>query len=149
MPPRLAIDRACDDPGIPSDRRLRQWARAVPDTTKPGAEASLRIVGREEMQQLNRDYRGKDKPTNVLSFPAELPPGVPLAILGDIAICAPVVAEEAAAQGKTLDAHWAHLLVHGLLHLLGYDHECDEDAAVMEAQETAILRSLDFAAPYE
>lgn len=146
---RLSIDRASQEPGIPPDRKLRAWARAVLDTHQPGAEASLRIVDREEMRALNHQYRHQDKATNVLSFPADLPPGLGLPLLGDIAICAPVVSEEAAAQGKTLEAHWAHMLVHGLLHLLGHDHETDDEAETMEALETGILTALDFAPPYE
>lgn len=146
---RLVIERACDAPDIPSDRLLRGWARAVLESRQPDAEVHLRIVDADEMQALNRHYRGKDRPTNVLSFPAELPEGVPLPLLGDIAICASVVAAEASDQGKALRAHWAHMLVHGLLHLLGFDHADDAGAEVMERTETDILRALDFAAPYE
>ncbi|HEY9036346.1 MAG TPA: rRNA maturation RNase YbeY [Pseudomonadales bacterium] len=146
---RLVIERACETAGIPSDRAFRLWAHAVLDSLKPDAEVHLRIVDATEMQTLNREYRGKDKPTNVLSFPADLPAGVPLPLLGDIAICASVVTNEAVAQNKPLKAHWAHLLVHGLLHLLGHDHEHANDAARMESLETEILLSLDFPAPYE
>ena len=146
---RLVIERACETAGTPSDRAFRLWAHAVLDSHKPDAEVHLRIVDAEEMQTLNREYRGKDTPTNVLSFPADLPTGVPLPLLGDIAICASVVTSEAMAQHKPLKAHWAHLLVHGLLHLLGHDHEHDKDALRMESLETEILLSLDFAAPYE
>src|SRR5690606_20131870 len=93
------------------------------------AELTIRIVDEEESRILNRDYRGKDKPTNVLSFPFEAPPGLDAwPLLGDLVICAPVVAREAVEQGKPLMAHWAHMVVHGVLHLLGYDHEEDEDA---------------------
>lgn len=146
---RLVIERACDVPGIPSSRLLRQWAKAVLNTRKPDAEVHLRIVDECEMQALNREYRGKDMPTNVLSFPAELPAGVPLPLLGDIAICADVVNREAQAQSKSPQAHWAHMLVHGLLHLLGYDHQRDDEAQAMETLETGILHTLDFASPYE
>ncbi|TNF32876.1 MAG: rRNA maturation RNase YbeY [Gammaproteobacteria bacterium] len=149
MPMRLVIERACEDSNIPSDRLFRRWAHAVLDTRKPDAEVYLRIVSRDEMRSLNHEYRGKDKPTNVLSFPAGLPAGIPLPLLGDIAICASVVSEEAVAQGKPVRAHWAHMLVHGLLHLLGHDHQADKEAAAMEAEEIAILRSLDIASPYE
>ncbi len=146
---KLLVDRACKAGGIPSNALLRRWAAAVLETRKPDAEVHLRIIDEQEMQTLNREYRGKDKPTNVLAFPAELPAGVPLPLLGDIAICASVVSAEARAQQKPLPAHWAHMLVHGLLHLLGFDHQNDDDANAMEALETEILCTLDFAPPYE
>jgi probable rRNA maturation factor len=112
------------------------------------AEVAIRIVGADEGQALNRDYRGKDYATNVLSFPAELPPGVDLPLIGDLAICAPVVAREAAEQGKKPRDHWAHLTVHGTLHLLGYDHIEDAEAEAMEALETRILAGLGIGDPY-
>jgi probable rRNA maturation factor len=112
------------------------------------AEVAIRIVGAEEGRAFNRDYRGKDYATNVLSFPAELPPGVDLPLLGDLAICAPVVEREAAEQHKRPRDHWAHLTVHGTLHLLGYDHLRDAEAEAMEALETRILASLGIADPY-
>jgi probable rRNA maturation factor len=102
-----------------------------------------------EMSTLNRDYRNKTGPTNVLSFRSDLPPGLDLPLLGDIVICAPVVATEAAQQGKPRQAHWAHLTVHGTLHLLGYDHLEDLEAEEMEALETRILASLNYPCPYE
>ena len=112
------------------------------------AELTVRIVGRKESRDLNSRYRGKDYPTNVLSFPAELPEGIDLPLLGDIVICAPLVAEEAARQGKSLSDHWAHLVVHGVLHLLGYDHVKDGEALEMEALETTILAGLGIDDPY-
>lgn len=114
--------------------------RAAPD-----ASLSIRVVGTAESRRLNRTWRGKDKPTNVLSFPA---PATQSPLLGDLAICAPVVAREAREQGKSAQAHWAHMVVHGVLHLLGYDHELDRDAAVMEARETALLANFGYANPY-
>ena len=111
-------------------------------------ELSLRIVDCDEMRDLNRRYRGKDRPTNVLSFPADLPDVVNLPLLGDIAICAPVVRREALEQGKPLAAHWDHMLIHGVLHLLGFDHESDAEAAVMEALETQALQQLGWPCPY-
>ena len=108
----------------------------------------MRIVDEAESQQLNFDYREKDKPTNVLSFPFQCPPGIELPLLGDLVICAQVVAREAAEQQKTVTAHWAHMVVHGCLHLLGFDHINDEDAAEMEAEEIQILQELGFANPY-
>ena len=100
------------------------------------------------MSRLNHDYRGKTGPTNVLSFPAGLPEDLGLPLLGDIVICTPIVRQEAADQGKPAQAHWAHMTVHGTLHLLGYDHIEDEDARIMESMETAILASLHFPCPY-
>ncbi|EED31350.1 putative metalloprotease H16_A0526 [gamma proteobacterium NOR5-3] len=112
-------------------------------------EAALRIVDAKEMQQLNAQYRGKDRPTNVLSFPADLPADVTLDLLGDIVICAPVVQEEAATQGKPLAAHWDHMLIHGVLHLLGFDHESDAEATHMELLETQALATLGWPCPYQ
>lgn len=119
--------------------------------SQPGAEppVSLKIVSMDESQALNRDYRGKDKPTNVLSFPADWPEELALPILGDLAICAEVVAQEAAAQHKPLGHHWAHLVIHGVLHLLGYDHIAEEDAQRMEAREVALLAELGIPDPYQ
>jgi probable rRNA maturation factor len=113
-----------------------------------GAAVCLRVVGGAESRRLDRDYRGKDKPTNVLSFPSSPEERVATGILGDLVICAPVVAREAREQGKTLRAHWAHMVVHGTLHLLDYDHESARDARRMEALEVEILRGLGFHDPY-
>lgn len=122
-----------------------QQSNANPDTHW---EAALRIVDVSEMRQLNSQYRDKDRPTNVLSFPAELPADVTLDLLGDIVICAPVVQEEALAQGKALAAHWDHMLIHGVLHLLGFDHESDAEATQMELLETQALATLGWPCPY-
>ena len=112
------------------------------------AELLIRLVDRRESRQLNTRYRHKNNATNVLSFPADLPEEVGLALLGDIVICAPVVAEEARDQHKTAEAHWAHLTIHGILHLLGHDHQLEEEAAEMESIESRILKSLGFPDPY-
>ena len=136
--------------GVPSPASFRLWVTTAlhgARRRKP-AEVAIRIVGTEEGQALNRDYRGKDYATNVLSFPAELPPGVDLPLLGDLAICAPVVVREASEQGKHPRDHWAHLTIHGTLHLLGYDHLEDAEAEAMEALETRILAGLGIADPY-
>jgi probable rRNA maturation factor len=134
--------------GIPSEDAIRQWVlQALPEENK-GAELTVRIVDEAEITALNHQYRGKDGPTNVLSFPYEGIPGVASELLGDIVICAPVVASEAIAQDKPLDAHWAHIVVHGVLHLLGYDHQHDDHAHQMEAREAELLASLGYANPY-
>jgi probable rRNA maturation factor len=133
---------------LPSEAQLQQWLEAAVLPFQAEAEVTIRIVDAGESQQLNLDYRRKDKPTNVLSFPFQCPPGVELPLLGDLVICAPVVAAEAAEQGKSLHAHWAHMVVHGSLHLLGFDHINDDDAEQMEAEEVTILQQLGFTNPY-
>ena len=145
----LDLQIASEEDDLPSRRQLRHWALAALSGRMQEAEISLRIVGRAESQKLNRDYRQQDKPTNVLSFPANLPPELKLPLLGDLVICADVVAEEAQQQGKNLKAHWAHMLVHGTLHLLGYDHVEEADALTMEQLETEIITGLGFPPPYE
>ncbi|MDR3220781.1 MAG: rRNA maturation RNase YbeY [Candidatus Accumulibacter sp.] len=131
---------------LPARAELRAWSRAALDVDgKRGAQITIRFVDADEGRALNRNYRGKDAPTNVLSFVYESEP----LLQGDLVICAPVVAREAVKQGKTLKAHHAHLVVHGLLHLLGDDHETGEDdARRMENRERAILASLGFTDPY-
>jgi probable rRNA maturation factor len=151
-PPKsvVAVSYAVPRAGVPSPASFRQWVAAAlqgAGRRKP-AEVAIRIVGIDEGKALNRDYRGKDYATNVLSFPADLPPGVNLPLIGDLVICAPVVAREAAEQGKKPADHWAHLTVHGTLHLLGYDHIEEAEAEAMEALETRILAGLGIADPY-
>lgn len=136
--------------GLPSALSFRRWvyaALAGAKHRKP-SELAIRIVGSREGRTLNRDYRGKDYATNVLSFAVDLPPGITLPLLGDIAICAPVVAREAREQHKHVAHHWAHLTVHGVLHLLGYDHMVESEAQTMEALEARILAKLEIADPY-
>ncbi len=136
----------------PDDAQLQRSAATALAATEAGsadAEISLRLVGEDEMRELNGRYRDRDYATNVLSFPAELPDAVDLPLLGDIVICAPVVRREALAQGKALNAHWDHMLVHGVLHLLGYDHVEDGEAELMESLERRILARLGHADPYE
>ena len=142
----LSVQYACNTDGVPSRPQFRAWARAALNADgMRGGQITLRLVEADEGQTLNRDYRGKDYATNVLSFPYEIEP----VVIGDLAICHPVVVREATEQGKTLEAHYAHLVVHGVLHLQGYDHETGEaDAARMEDKEREILASLGFADPY-
>ena len=142
------LDDASGAAGVPSAGQFRQWAEAAFAGRRDAAELSIRVVDEKEGAELNSRYRGKAYATNVLSFPAELPAGVPLPAVGDLVICAAVVAREADAQGKPAEAHWAHLTVHGCLHLIGYDHEDDRQAAEMEPLETAILAKLGFPDPY-
>ena len=115
----------------------------------PQTELSIQVIDETAMQTLNHQFRDKNKPTNVLSFPYEPMPGVTLDLLGDIALCAPVIQQEAAEQGKSLMDHWAHMLVHGMLHLRGFDHIEDEEAEVMEALEIELLAKHGIQNPYE
>ncbi|MES9851568.1 MAG: rRNA maturation RNase YbeY [Candidatus Thiodiazotropha sp. L084R] len=134
--------------GLPSDQQLHLWAEAALETGTDEVEMVIRLVDEPESQQLNRDYRGKDKPTNVLSFPFEAPEMVSTPLIGDLVVCVPLVALEADQQSKTLEAHWAHMVVHGVLHLQGYDHQNDHEAQIMEDRERDILLSLQFSDPY-
>ncbi|MDR9432242.1 MAG: rRNA maturation RNase YbeY [Spiribacter sp.] len=132
----------------PEAAQFETWVAAALLGRRDAAELAIRVVDASESQALNRDYRDKDTATNVLSFPAELPEEVDLALLGDLVICAPIVAREAAEQGKTQEAHWAHLTVHGVLHLLGYDHMTSVEAEHMEMIEREVLAKLGYASPY-
>lgn len=142
---------------VPEEDDIRRWiAAALPNPAAAGApagddayEVSVRLVDEAEMAELNQRYRGKHGPTNVLSFPSDLPAELELPLLGDIVICAPVIRREALQQGKTERAHWAHMTVHGTLHLLGYDHLQPDEAQVMESLEADILQALNFPHPYE
>ena len=132
---------------VPTEMMLQAWAVAA--IAGEHAEVVIRVVDTGESAELNQNYRQKNGPTNVLSFPFEAPPGISSEILGDLVICAPVVEAEAAEQGKPLQAHWAHMVVHGLLHLQGFDHVDDNEASMMESEEIAILQGLGFPNPYE
>jgi probable rRNA maturation factor len=149
MGQRIHVQRESRVPRLPSERSLRSWAQAALANGAPVGELCLRVVDEDEMRTLNARYRGRDYATNVLSFPAELPAGAPVALLGDIVLCAPVVEREAREQGKPGRAHWAHLVVHGTLHLLGHDHEKPRDARRMESLEREILGSIGIPDPYE
>jgi probable rRNA maturation factor len=154
MSVRIDVQRATDENSTPGDAFVAEWVRraieAAHDSGK--SEVSVRIVDAEEIRALNLDYRGKDRPTNVLSFPAGDVAGLPddePAPLGDIVVCASVVRDESVAQGKSIPDHWAHMLVHGALHLLGHDHQSDSEANAMEALETRILGAHGIGDPYK
>ena len=134
----------------PDEDDIRRWVEAVmaAEHNTADVELTVRIVGTEEITELNERYRHKTGPTNILSFPFEAPPGVELNLLGDLVIAAAVVVSEAQQQHKTESAHWAHMVVHGTLHLLGYDHQTAADAEDMEAREIRILQNLGYANPY-
>ena len=144
----LEVQYAIDDASLPSEQQLQLWVNTAVQNLLDEGELCIRITDADESQSLNHQYRGKDKPTNVLSFPFEVPEGVPVTILGDLVVCAEVVAREANEQNKDLHHHWAHMIVHGCLHLLGYDHINDEDAEIMEQLERDILARLEIADPY-
>ena len=151
--PSIEIQIACDDDTIPDNDAMVRWVSRTLESAGagPGGGVALRIVGSEEIQELNRNYREKNAPTNVLSFPAGTIEGLPESAeppLGDIVVCAPVVREQALATGKPLRDHWAHMIVHGTLHLLGFDHETAGDAAKMEGLEARILKEQGIADPY-
>lgn len=134
---------------LPAASEFTRWCSTALSGQREVAELTIRIVDEEEGRALNRDWRGKDYATNVLSFVADVPPGIlDIPLLGDLVICAPVVAREAAEQGKSPSAHWAHLVIHGCLHLLGYDHIADDEADAMEAIEQQLLASLGYPNPY-
>ncbi|MCL1043100.1 rRNA maturation RNase YbeY [Shewanella marisflavi] len=145
----LDLQLATEASEVPTQAQFESWVRLALGNTMPEAELTIRLVDEAESQQLNHTYRGKDKPTNVLSFPFESPPEVELPLLGDLVICVPVVEQEAKAQAKSLEAHWAHMVVHGCLHLLGYDHIIDNEAEEMESLETQLIESLGFPNPYK
>ena len=135
---------------IPSHAELEAWANAVLDFEGLDEhEVTIRFTDESESQSLNSEYRGKDKPTNVLSFPFEAPPGIEMNLLGDLIVCAPVISREAVEQNKKVLHHYAHMTVHGMLHLLGYDHIEDSEAEEMESKEIAILAGMGIDNPYE
>jgi probable rRNA maturation factor len=150
------IQVACDDAGIPPEAEIHSWIedalRGCGQLDAGDVEVVVRIVDAGEIQSLNHLYRKQDKATNVLSFPAGKLEGLPYGVsrsLGDVVVCAPVVAAEAKEQDKQLGDHWGHMLVHGMLHLLGFDHQTDAEAARMEALETEILAARNVTAPFE
>lgn len=144
----IEIQTAVKSGALPSAARLQRWVDTVLEDYPADTEVVIRMVDKIESAELNERYRHKSGPTNVLSFPFEAPAEFRSNLLGDLVICAPVVAEEAEAQGKPLQNHWAHLVVHGLLHLLGYDHIEAAEAEVMESKEIAVLAQLNISNPY-
>lgn len=145
----LDLQIAANNLNLPTQAEFETWVRTAVGQTMPEVELTIRIVEVAESQLLNLTYRGKDKPTNVLSFPFEAPPEVELPLLGDLVICAHVVEQEAIEQNKPLNAHWAHMVIHGCLHLLGYDHIIDQEADEMESLETQLVEGLGFTNPYK
>lgn len=144
----ISIQIATDEAPSPKKGVLRQWANTVLKTQSKQGEITIRVVSIDEMTTLNKTFRKKEGPTNVLSFPYDIPTGIAIPMLGDIVICAKIVANEAKEQHITWEAHWAHMVVHGIYHLLGYDHETDHDAICMERLESNSMRSLGFNNPY-
>ncbi|MEC6825150.1 rRNA maturation RNase YbeY [Photobacterium piscicola] len=137
-----------DETELPTEAEFQQWLNAAVTPFQANAEVTIRLVDEQESHALNLEYRGKDRPTNVLSFPFEAPPEIEMDLLGDLIICRQVVEAEALEQPKPLKAHWAHMVVHGSLHLLGYDHIEDDEAEEMEALETEIMQNMGFVDPY-
>ena len=148
MAVHIDLQVASNSSNLPSEHQLCQWAEAAIRDERKESEISIRIVDAEEGQSLNSQWRNKDSATNVLSFPSDLPAELNLPLLGDLVICAPVVEREAKEQDKSSVSHWAHMVIHGTLHLLGYDHIDDAEAEEMEQLETEIMQSLGYNNPY-
>jgi len=146
---RLDVQISSSAEELPEQSELLKWVEAALRKRRKRAELTIRLVDEEEIRALNRDFRGQDKATNVLSFPVDLPDWVESDLLGDLVICAPVVAQEALMQDKPARAHWAHMVVHGTLHLLGMDHKTDKEAGRMEQAEVKTLSRLGFPDPYQ
>ncbi|HEI8949900.1 TPA: rRNA maturation RNase YbeY [Morganella morganii] len=147
--PVLDLQIACENTdNLPSEAQFQRWIDGVLPMFQEESEVTIRLVDEAESHELNLTYRGMDKPTNVLSFPFEVPPEIELPLLGDLIICRQVVEREAAEQEKTKEEHWAHMVIHGCLHLLGYDHIEDDEAEEMEGLETEILKKLGYSDPY-
>ncbi|EAZ99316.1 rRNA maturation RNase YbeY [Marinobacter sp. ELB17] len=144
----LDLQLVSDAANIPSEDQFRQWSQLAWQGDEP-TEVTIRIVDESEMQALNFQYRGKDKPTNVLSFPFEAPAGIQILLAGDLVICAPIVAQEAREQYKDTHAHWAHMIIHGMLHLQSYDHIDDNEAEEMEGLEIRLLAQIGITNPYD
>jgi probable rRNA maturation factor len=146
---QIEVQVVFSSPGQPDKAQIQQWVDAALQGHDKDTEIVVRIVDVHESAQLNKQYRHKPGPTNILSFPADIPEGIGLNLLGDLVVCAPVVEREALEQQKTLSHHWAHIIIHGVLHLLGYDHILDDEAEVMESKEVSILQTLNISNPYQ
>jgi len=149
MKVNVDIENVSSCKNIPDEIFFRRWVSASLSSQKKPLEVAIRVINEDESAALNYRFRKKNVATNVLSFPADLPESLNFPLLGDLAICAQVVAREADEQNKGLDAHWAHIIIHGSLHLIGFDHEDDADAEKMEKMETQILSEFYFPSPYE
>jgi probable rRNA maturation factor len=145
---QIEVQVVFSSPGQPDKAQIQQWVDAALQSYGKDTEIVVRIVDVHESAQLNKQYRHKPGPTNILSFPADIPEGIGLNLLGDLVVCAPVVEREAIEQQKLLTHHWAHIIIHGVLHLLGYDHIEDDQAEVMESLEIKILQTLNISNPY-
>jgi len=145
----IVIQRTVELSNIPEDKDFSHWINAAQIDTGKNAEITLRIVSVEEIQSLNRDYRSKDMPTNVLSFSSEVPLGPELHVLGDIVICGDIVAQEAHQYGKALQDRWAHMVIHACLHIQGFDHQDERERQIMENKEVEVLKGLGFSDPYQ
>jgi len=144
----IEIQTIYQSEGQPEPEQIQRWVDAALEGYQPDTEIVVRIVDEQESAELNEQYRHKPGPTNILSFPVEVPDGIELDLLGDLVICAPVLEKEALEQHKVLADHWAHIIVHGVLHLLGYDHIDEAEAELMESKEIAILDTLNISNPY-
>lgn len=139
---------ACEDNHLPSQQQFQRWVEIALKPYHKPFELTIRVVSSTESQQLNNQYRSKNTPTNVLSFPVDIPEGIDLDLLGDLVICSEVVKQQASQQNKALTDHWAHMVIHGCLHLLGFDHINEQDADEMESLEIHLLSSIGIADPY-
>jgi probable rRNA maturation factor len=144
----IEIQTIFNSNGQPDQEQIQQWVDAALDGFNQDTEIVVRIVDEQESAELNEQYRLKPGPTNILSFPVEVPEGIELNLLGDLVVCAPVLEKEALEQHKALTDHWAHIIVHGVLHLLGYDHLDEDEAELMESKEITILNKLNIKNPY-
>jgi probable rRNA maturation factor len=144
----IEIQTIANDAALPNPEQIQQWIDSALHDYPDNTEIVVRIVDELESAQLNQQYRHKSGPTNILSFPADLPEGIDLDLLGDLVICAPIIEQEALSQHKNPLDHWAHIIIHGTLHLLGYDHIDSNDAEIMEAKEINILQNLSINNPY-
>lgn len=145
----LDLQIACENSNLPSENDFQTWLDCALTQYNKAFEVTIRIVEESESQALNFQYRQKNKPTNVLSFPFEVPEGIEMDLLGDLVVCAAVVESEAKAQNKALNDHWAHMIIHGCLHLLGFDHITEDEAQEMETLEINLLKKLAISDPYQ